>query len=222
MRCPQPEGARGSLKWIQRAINHHPQILNEVLLERLPNAERIHWLSPLEADEFAEYRDTEFLQRIGAEHLSDALHSFWPKAGPQWDALARSDNGDVLIVEAKAHVGELCSPATGASEISRRQIEAALRETAHFLDAEPRAPWATCLYQLTNRLAHLYFLRKHSVPAWLVLMNFVHDTEMGGPDSEKEWKAAYQVAWYVLGLGERNKLAPYIIEVHPDVRQLLH
>jgi hypothetical protein len=40
---------------------------------------------------------------------------------------------------------------------------------------------------------------------------------MNGPQSEAEWKAAYQVVWHVLGLSTRHKLAKYIIELFPSV-----
>ena len=96
-------------------------------------------------------------------------------------ALARTDRENILLVEAKAHIGEVCSPPSQASVASRQQIEAALNETASFLNAEPRAPWAKCFYQLTNRIARLYFLRKNDLPAWLILVNFLHDSEIGGP-----------------------------------------
>jgi len=95
----------------------------------------------------------QFLELIEAENLSEELSSFWPRKGPQWDALAMSDKGDVLLVEAKAHIGELCSPPAYARDGSLKQIEEALNETISFLDAEPRAPWTGCFYQLANRLA---------------------------------------------------------------------
>jgi len=217
MRCPQRKGERGSLKWIQRAVNNHPQLLDSSILSQLPKANSIQWRSPLERDEYAEYRDAQFLELVEAENLSEELSSFWPRKGPQWDALALSDKGDVLLVEAKAHIGELCSPPAYARDGSLKQIEEALNETISFLDAEPRAPWTGCFYQLANRLAHLYFLRTRDVPAWLVLINFVNDTDMDSPGSEAEWKAAYQVVWHVLGLNRHHRLSRYVIELYPAV-----
>ena len=35
-----------------------------------------------------------------------SLSSFWPRRGPQWDGLARTGRGDLLLVEAKAHVAD--------------------------------------------------------------------------------------------------------------------
>jgi len=64
----------------------------------------------LKDDKFAEYRDRAFLERIGLDELSEELQKFWPKNGPQWDALGRtSDEKAVILVEAKANVPELVS-----------------------------------------------------------------------------------------------------------------
>jgi hypothetical protein len=122
-----------------------------------------------------------------------------------------------LLVEAKAHVGELCTPPTHAGPESSEKIRAALDEAALYIDAEPRAPWSTAFYQLANRIAHLYFLRKHGIKAWLVLINFTGDTEMKGPSCEAEWRAAYQVVWHVLGIRKRHKLSDYIVDIFPHV-----
>ena len=102
-----------------------------------------------------------------------------------------------------------------------KTIETALAETASSLGVRPRVPWATMFYQLTNRLAHLHFLRKNGINAWLVLVNFLGDEDMRGPHSAAEWAAAYQVAWHVLGVPERHKLSPFVIHVHPDIKALI-
>ena len=115
----------------------------------------------------------------------------------------------------QSHVGELCSPGSQASPISRKKIEASLEEVSSHLGARPRAPWIEVFYQLANRLAHLYFLRKNGEKAWLVLVNFVGDEERHGPKSPAEWEAAYQVVWHVLGLQGRHRLSPYIVHVYP-------
>ena len=215
MRVIQPAGQRGSLKWIQRAVN-------EALENPICAATRatgIDWLSPLASDDFAEYRDTAFLTRIGCGDLAAELAAFWPARGPQWDALGRTDRGDVLLIEAKAHVAELCSPATQASPAPRVRIEAALEGLAERLGARAgHAPWATTFYQLANRLAHLDFLRRNGVAAWLVLVNVVGDDDIGGPSTSAAWEAAYQVAFYALGLPRRHALSRYLIHASLAVR----
>ena len=219
-RVVQPRGSRGSLKWIQRAVNERPSALNTPLLAALGGATAIEWLSPLAGDDFAEYRDAAFLERLGAGALASELSAFWPERGPQWDALARSDRGDLLLVEAKAHIPELFSPATQAGEISRPKIETALAATCATLGAEPQAPWSQTFFQLANRLAHLWFLRSRGQPAWLVLVNFVGDTDMHGPETAREWEAAYLVAAHVMGLPARHAFAKHVIHLYPHVADL--
>jgi hypothetical protein len=218
-RVEQPAGSRGSLKWIQRAVNLHPQVLNEPLLAQIPGAAAIEWLSPLAGDNYAEYRDGDFLDRIGAGVLRAQLAQFWPQRGPQWDALARTDRGDVLLIEAKAYIAEMMPKHGCAAEspASIASIKSSLDATAAALGAEPRAPWFTTFFQFANRLAHLRFLREHGVAAWLVLINFVGDDDMDGPHTAEEWEAAYRVVGYVMGLPARHALARHVIHLHPHI-----
>jgi hypothetical protein len=219
-RIRQPQGVRGSLKWIQRCINGNSNIIDEAIISKLAGTQSIDWRSPLIEDDYAEYRDGAFLARLGLESLQDRLAAFWPQRGAQWDALGFCDNGGVLLVEAKAHIAEMCSPPSSASQSSRDRIRAALAETIASLGAKPRADWIETFYQYANRLAHLYFLRKNKVPAWLVLVGFLNDDEMDGPQTPREWKAAYRLADYVLGINSGAPLMKYVIHVHPDVSLL--
>lgn len=219
-RFVQPEGTRGSLKWIQRAVNDRPDILARDLLPKLRHATSINWRSPLRDDEFAEYRDSAFLERIDLGQWSEALAEFWPQPGPQWDALGVSDRGDILLVEAKAHLAEICSPASKASVTSLTRIKTVLSETAVALDATPRADWAVVFYQLANRLAHLHFLRSRGVPAWLVLVSFIGDTDIKGPQTAAEWEAAYLVVLHVMGIPANAALMKHVAHVFPHVTDL--
>ncbi|HEY3637376.1 MAG TPA: hypothetical protein VGK90_04430 [Rhizomicrobium sp.] len=218
-RFPQSPGARGSLKWIQTAVNVRPASLAKGILPHIKSAANINWLSPLADDEYAEYRDDAFLERIGCMQLGSSLRQFWPSRGPQWDALGQTEKGDILLVEAKAHIGELCSPPTQAKGNARDQIYAALGKTAKACNATPRAAWTDLFYQFGNRLAHLYFLRQEGIPAWLVLVNFVGDVDMQGPVCKREWIAAYHVVQHAMGLGERNPLSKYMIHIYPSIAE---
>lgn len=220
MRIEQPEGMRGSLKWIQRAVNEQWPSLNQPIADRLGvTLESLSWMSPLAEDRFAEYRDGAFLSRIGQASLSGELQAFWPTRGPQWDALGKTANGDVLLVEAKAHIAEICSPGTSAGDTSRTRIETALAETADHLGARAeRAAWSDHFYQLANRLSHLHFLHRHGVRAWLILVNFVGDREMAGPTTSEAWEAAYEVAFHVMGLPKKHLLSCHVLHVYPTVQ----
>jgi hypothetical protein len=216
-RTVQPAGKRGSLKWLQVCINNRPDLLDATILRGI-SADTISWRSPLLADDFAEYRDANFLELLGLSHLNKKLEGFWPKRGPQWDALGVSNKGDVLLIEAKAHIAELYSPPTAAGETSARKIQIALDETAQHFGVPADIQWNKHFYQLTNRLAHLYFLRKHGIPAWLVLISFVGDEDMRGPKEASIWDAEYEKAYKTLGFTSDAPLLKHVLHVHPHVR----
>lgn len=217
MRVEQPKGSRGSLKWIQLAIKDQWPSLNGPIATAIGSTEPIDWRSPLESDSYAEYRDASFLERVGQERLAKELETYWPARGPQWDALGMS-GANVLLVEAKAHVSEMCSPGTSAGEKSRGRIEAALNALSEKLGADSEHPsWANHFYQLANRLAYLDFLRTRGVSAWLVLVNFLGDIEMRGPSTSEAWEAAYEVAFHVMGLPKKHLLSRYILHIYPSV-----
>jgi hypothetical protein len=66
----------------------------------------------------------------------------------------------------------------------------------------------------------LYFLREQNgIDAYLVFVNFLNDTDLDGPHTEREWEAAIKVLHEALGV--RGKLpANYVIDVFVDVREL--
>jgi hypothetical protein len=89
---------------VQWFVNHAPHVLDEQI-----GLGPIDWRSPLREDDYAEYRDAAFLERIGVILGQRPLDGFWPRGGPQWDALGRAASGEPVIVEAKAHLNELYS-----------------------------------------------------------------------------------------------------------------
>jgi hypothetical protein len=141
-RFEQPQAERGSQKWLQCAVNPDRSLLDSLLLPKVRNVRTITWCSPLKNDQYAEYRDSGFLQKIGRENLTDKLAGFWPQRGPQWDGLAQCDNGStILLFEAKAHIRELFSSCLAEAPESLLKINDALDETAEYLRAERLAPW---------------------------------------------------------------------------------
>jgi len=222
-RFPQPKGQRGSLKWVQFLVNNCSEIINIPLRQAcvLASGTQISWLSPLCEDEFAEYRDEEFLDRLGISLEQHPLNTYWPRRGPQWDALARSDGGEIFLIESKAHVRELISPGTKASSQSKILIDRSLKEVQSFLRVNSAVDWSQVLYQYTNRLAHLYLLRElNRVRAFLVFVYFMGDREMGGPSTAEEWKSAIQVVKAVLGLREAHKLSKYVLDVFINIAEI--
>lgn len=217
-RVEQKSDGKGSLKDIQILINEYPDLLNALLRSKIAelHSSKITWLSPVNNDNFAEYRDDEFIELLKLV-LSIQLNSFWPKQGLQWDALGNADNGMVFLIEAKANIPEIVSPATQASTKSKMLIDKSLAETKTFLNITNDVDWSGKFYQYTNRLAHLYFLRElNKKQAWLVNIYFVNDKEVKGPESKKEWLAALQVMKCYLGIGHHS-LSKYMIDLFIDV-----
>lgn len=82
-RFPQPKGQRGSLKWVQLLVNNCPELINVPLRQAcmLPPGTQISWVSPLCEDEFAEYRDEQFLNRLGISLGATSLKDFLASSG---------------------------------------------------------------------------------------------------------------------------------------------
>jgi hypothetical protein len=205
MRVIQSPGTRGSLRWIQRLVSSKAALFEAKLRATriLANHETITWLSPQEEDDWAEYRDGDFLRLLGLERLSTDLKEFWPSRGPQWDALGLTSEGRPVLVEAKAHLAELTSNCQ-ASGASLAMIHAALQATKEAIGAQSGSDWLTKYYQYANRLAHLHFLRSRSdMDALLVFVYFTNDDEMRGPRTADEWKVGLQDAYAHLALPPR-------------------
>lgn len=221
----EPGDARGSLKWIRRAVNDFPDLLNQRMREALtlPPEAPITWTSPLASDEFAEYRDDDFIRLCEVPLPQRPLKEFWPVRGPQWDALARIGSCGALIVEAKANIPEVVSPGTGAVGERRELLEKSLTELKLFLGVDPGISWSGKFYQYANRLAHLYFLREvNRQDAYLAFVYFTGDSDVEGPATVAEWKAALTVAKGALGVPKRHRLSKYVADVFIDVSELEH
>jgi len=220
-RYPQLPAQKGSQMWIQKFVNESPELFDSKIWVELgmPENEKISWLSPLEEDEFAEYRDIQFLKLLGAK-TEKPLEDFWPSRGPQWDALAKSNTGRLFLVEAKSHIPEMISSLRAENEDSIRLIHESLEETKRYLQSSAEVDWSRRFYQYTNRLAHLYFLRVlNKLPAYLVFVYFFNDVEQKGPTSVSEWEGALNLLHSYFGLG-RHKLQKYVCELFIDVNTI--
>jgi len=183
-------------------VNEKTNALNSAIAQALSqynlNEKAIHWVSPLREDTYSEYRDAEFLERVGLAHLAPALRKFWPRNGPCWDALARIEGG-CIFVEAKSHVPEIYGDGCGASGRSKEKIQAALDSTKAWLGVASEVDWTGRLYQSANRYASLCFLRKIAgVQGFLVNVYFIGDPRT--PTTRDEWNTAIRSVNQELGL----------------------
>lgn len=221
MRVLQGEGTKGSKKWLQKLINEKPELLNQQVLSRLHanETQTITWYSPKKEDGYAEYSDQRCLNLLGISLDTRLLNTFWPKRGPQWDGLGKSDVGDLFFVEAKSHISELYS-CIGAEGKSLDLILKSLNETKQYLNQNSKVDWSNGFYQYANRLAYLYLLRTlNHKPVYLVFVYFLNDSEVGGPSSIEEWKGAIELLHTYFGFN-RYKLQRFIIDCFIDTIEL--
>jgi hypothetical protein len=172
----------------------------------LSSNDAIEWVSPVLSDKFKEYRDMEALRRLGIKSLSHRiLHDFWPNRGPVWDALAKTTCGELIFVEAKAHIAEAASPGSKASPNSLELIYRSLAEARRFYAPKATADWSGTFYQYANRLAHHYLFRKlNQLPSHMVFLYFINASDVNGSSTQLEWFGATQLIHAALGLSPRK------------------
>ncbi len=220
-RHPQDSNSHGSLKNLQVAINVKKKYLNAEISKVVGKQMKIDWKSPLQSDDYAEYRDGDFLNRLGiSSRIKYPLIAFWPNNGPQWDALGVSGD-EIILVEAKANIPEMVSPGTKAEPGTRKRIENSLNELKKYLNISNGTDWTGTFYQYVNRIAHLYYLReKNDIKAHLLFIYFINDVTVHGPKTKDEWLGAIQTMECYLGLAKKHKLRKYIHDVFIDVSDL--
>ena len=215
-RYPQKSNSHGSLKNLQVAINKKKKYLDCEISKVVGKNMNINWKSPLKSDDYAEYRDEDFLIKLGIFNKYP-LSNFWPDKGPQWDALGVSGD-EIILVEAKANIPEMESPGTKAKTDSRRKIENSLNEVKKYLSVSDTIDWTGTFYQYVNRIAHLYYLReKNKVETLLLFIYFINDVSVNGPKTKDEWLQAIQTMECYLGLSKKHKLRNYIYDIFIDV-----
>jgi hypothetical protein len=185
------------------AVNKKPKSLEGALRRcgAIGQRDSVTWRSPLEGDDFREYRDGAALAKAGIVNLKKPLETFWPARGPVWDAVGITTQNSSLFIEAKAHIAETASPATRASADSLKLINQSLEETRRFYAPRAKADWSNLFYQYANRLAHHHFLTHlNGLSSTLVFLYFVNADDMLGPMSEEEWHGAIRLVHAILGL----------------------
>ncbi|MBU4348753.1 hypothetical protein KJ830_09450 [bacterium] len=220
-RYPQKSNSHGSLKDLQVAINVKKKYLDCEISKVVGKNMNINWKSPLKSDDYAEYRDEDFLEKLGIlNKMKYPLSNFWPNNGPQWDALGVSED-EIILVEAKANIPEMVSPGTKAETDSRRKIENSLNEVKKYMNVSDTIDWTGTFYQYVNRIAHLYYLReKNKIKVHLLFIYFINDITVHGPKTKDEWLGAIQTMECYLELAKKHKLRKYIYDIFIDVNTL--
>ena len=217
--------ARGSQKWLQISIDQKPEILLAALRESgaLAAGETVVWKSPLKESRppFRELKDTEALEAVGVTKFRTQLEEFWPRRGPVWDAVGVTSAASPVFVEAKAHISEAASPATKASEASKKLIQDSLTKARSHFARRSKCDWSCNFYQYANRLAYHFFLRKlNDVPSKLVFLYFLNDQDLNEPANEDQWRGAIRLIHSVLGIPP-DLSSRAIFDAFVDVRALI-
>jgi hypothetical protein len=217
----QDSDTHGSQKDLQILINEKKDLLDKEISDILNRKIDITWKSPLKTDQFAEYRDNEFLRILNLDpKIVVPLEEFWPRLGPQWDALG-SEGKTVFLVEAKANVPEIVTPPTDAGPESKSKILDSFAEVKEYLNVNNQIDWSGTFYQYANRIAHLYYLRVlNGFDAYLVNIYFLNDKSVDGPATKDEWQGAITVIKQYLGIPKNHKLDKYMLDAFVDTKDL--
>ena len=147
--------------------------------------------------------------------LQEEWAEFWPTGAGihNWDAVGWVGD-ELLLVEAKAHTGEIKSDCGATSRRSVDKILRAFREVQVALGVALSRDWTREYYQFTNRLAALYFLHKQGVPAHLLFIYFTGDKPPKGvkdcPATDEGWRAALSEQARYVGLLPDHVLSGHI------------
>src|SRR6266404_5089452 len=205
-RRERPAMTERSEHWLRFAVAEQTDLFNDRIkvLFGWPPSETIEWLSPIRSDDFAEYYDREFLSRAGISALDVPLHDFWPASGPRWDGLAKTASNKIILVEAKAYIGESVSFLRAKDTNSIDKIRAAFVKAKKAFRATAEVGWERPFYQHANRLAHLYFLRGlNRLDANLLFLYFADAPDVPKSDfcTAAQWEGAIKLTDKALGLG---------------------
>lgn len=170
----------------------------------------VHWLDTA-FDAKKTWPDAELkgLDFIADEDVRADWANWWPGTGnsQNWDAVGCWDkvmsDKRLVLVEAKAHIGEINSRCNAKVNGGRPTIERLLQETAKDLRATYTPAWMNRCYQYANRLAVRHFLRSKGYEPHLLMIYFVGDRQFPSnkaPQTPQGWVTALDNHKQELGL----------------------
>ena len=201
-----------------RYLGRHRNYLNKRIVAAI-GCEQVRWLDSLAgSDQYGQPRDAVWKQLDFLPAGSPARKSwseFWPQSADQqsWDAVgvAGFKQGDEwLLVEAKAHKGELKSSCGASKDDGRPLIEQFLKSTKQRLGVLASRDWLNGYHQYSNRLALLSFLTEKGVSARLLFIYFIGtefpDWSAECPTTAEEWQSSLFEMDKHVGLANHNPL----------------
>lgn len=228
----------GSEYQLMRYLGHHRNELNRIIKENTRLNGELVWLDfPKDRNSLSldgEYKGIDFLtdkiDKIKFESLQSNWKKYWSLGGnkPNWDGIIlhrNSNNKEWIIVEAKAHLGEIESKTKSASN---QNIQNAFKETQKRFEISNNN-WFGKHYQLANRLAFINFLLDNKINASLLYIYFINGyekpilkgrkkitVENKSVKKQKEWEKKIEEEYINLGINDKAK--QYISNVFIDCK----
>lgn len=180
----------GSEFHLLRMMGRHRMFLNTKINELLENNEAISWYDFAFSNE-SEYNDLEFK---GINFLDPEKHNsiiqewndLWPGGSSKtlnWDSIGKIGN-EFLLVEAKAHIGEVKSSSQAAGD-SKERIGELFSQLKSKYSISTQNDWTMTHYQKANRLLFLDFLISRGIPAKLLYIYFLNGYSSANAKEEK-------------------------------------
>jgi len=208
------------LRWMGR----HRQVFDKMVLSAIEkDGWKIKWIDfnfkRGETWPDAELKGLEFLDNY--DQLKKDWESFWPVGSGihNWDAVGWAYSGEdkeLLLIEAKANIQENITNCQARDKDSVDKISGSLELVKSGLGVNAENDWTKKYYQFTNRLAVLYFLLQHSIPAHLLFIYFIGDRSgkrRTCPKSIGEWKSILKDRKEYVGLPKGHPLEGRIQEL---------
>ena len=201
----------GSEFHLLRFLGRHRHLLNK-RVKSVTGAQSVCWLDyHFNQNKQGKRKDNE---RKGLDFLPEGRKAretwgdFWPQRGnPNWDAVGHvSINGtwEWLLVEAKAHLGELKQSCGAKEKGGRPKIRAAFEKTKNELGISTNTDWLKRYYQHANRITVLNFMMQHGEPGRMLFIYFCGDSfpnkKIICPENEDGWSEALAKQDEYLGL----------------------
>lgn len=196
------------LRWMGRHRNEFDERIKQKL-----ETSNIQWLDfDFDANRTIPDKEKKGLSFLENDSNYDSILSKWKNEWPQsgnlmnWDLVGFTVQDDIktwILVEAKAHKGELMQNCEASSVVSKKKIEKSLMDTAenNGIKILPDKSWTKNYYQLANRIFVLDFLKRCGIKAKLINIYFIGDMishTRKSPENEDAW------------LTEINKMKKYL------------
>lgn len=215
----------GSEFHLLRFMGRHRKDLNKAILKAIDMDAKINWLDFPYNNTSKEY-DKEFIavdflnSQKDYPKIKNEWEKFWPhkKNAMNWDAVARIGD-EWLLVEAKAHAGELISDSKAGIK-SRKLIQDKFDDLGTDKGINTSG-WLKKFYQKANRLLFLYFLQKQCIKAKLVFIYFLNGYEVDNNKNirtKDEWEKVIDQQDKYLNISDNNWVKDNVFNVFIDAR----